>query len=236
MVEGLRGLFELARVDSEIAARVEQQAALPSKRDACSASRALALAKAESLKGDVEAMERTQRQHEASASDQQAVLKKLEGNQHQVKSNEVYTALLQEMEAAKTAMSEAETAVLEDMELLDQRKGQVAAAERDHAAEVESTAREEASIDDLERNVEAQLASFEAERERIGSSIDAKMLATYERVARRRSPAIAVVTGESCSGCRVGIPSQNYNEIRSAQALLTCGQCNRILIHKVHLG
>jgi predicted nucleic acid-binding Zn-ribbon protein len=236
MVEGLRGLVELARIDAEIAARVEQRDALPARRAALVRRRAVTQARVEAARGAIAAIELTQRQQEAQARDQQALLEKLEGQQHQVKSNEAYTALLHEMEAARAAMSEAETAVLEAMESLDEGKAAVAAAESEHASEVAATESEKAALDALESELAEKTVSFESQRSLAASTVPAKMLKLYEQVSRRRSPAIAVVSGETCTGCRVGIPPQNYIEVRSAEALVTCGQCNRILIHQVHLG
>ena len=60
--------------------------------------------------------EAAQRKSEAAAQDQEALLKKLQGQQFQVKTNDAYTALLHEMERAQAAISEAETHVLEAME------------------------------------------------------------------------------------------------------------------------
>jgi len=235
MVEGLRGLVELARIDTEIAARTEQKNALPARRDACARRRSITQARVETARGAIEAIVLTQRQQEAQAKDQQALLERLEGQQHQVKSNEAYTALLHEMEAAKAAMSEAETAVLEAMESLDEGKAAVAAAEGEYVSELAATETEERALDALEGEIDEQLKTFASERTAAATRIDAKILRMYERVASRRSPAIAVVTGETCSGCRVGIPPQNYLEVRSAERLISCGQCNRILIHQAHL-
>jgi len=235
MVEGLKGLVELARIDTEIATRVSRKDALPAKRRKCEERRRTSADRIVTARAATESVELAQRQHEARARDQQALLEKLEGQQHQVKSNEAYTTLLHEMEVAKDAISEAETAVLESMEILDQGQADIASAERVHAEEVAATEAEETDLDASERALDAELEAYRSERAALSQTIDRATLTLYERVARRRIPAIAVVTNETCTGCSVGIPPQNYLEVRTAESLISCGQCNRILIHQVHL-
>ena len=62
------------------------------------------------------AAEQEQRRHEAAVADREALVKKLEGQQFQVKSNDAYKALLHEIDQARAGISEAETRILEAME------------------------------------------------------------------------------------------------------------------------
>ena len=39
------------------------------------------------------------------------------------------------------------------------------------------------------------------------------------------------MTREICTGCRVDIPPQRFVEILSHERVVTCGRCQRILIH-----
>ncbi len=56
-------------------------------------------------------------------------------------------------------------------------------------------------------------------------------MAQYERIAKRRRPAVILVKEERCGGCRVGIPPQSFIEIIRMEAIVTCGNCARILVH-----
>ena len=61
--------------------------------------------------------------------------------------------------------------------------------------------------------------------------LEAKMLAHYQKILNRRRPALVMVTGEMCTGCRVGIPAQDFIDILKSEQLITCGNCQRILFH-----
>ena len=168
---------------------------------------------------------------ESELQDQEALLHKLEGQQFQVKDNTAYTALLSEMEHAKEAISACETRILEEMEAIETGRRTLADAEskeRDTRANVE---RDLVEFAERQQKLEAELTALEAERALVGPQLDAKMLAVYERVAARRRPALALVSGEVCEGCRVGIPAQNYLEIIKGERLITCENCKRILLH-----
>jgi predicted nucleic acid-binding Zn-ribbon protein len=58
----------------------------------------------------------------------------------------------------------------------------------------------------------------------------------YERIAKRRRPAVILVQEERCGGCRVGIPPQTFIEIMRSEMIVTCGNCSRILLHAEKVG
>ena len=236
MIEGMQGLVELSRLDTELAAREREKAVLPQQRDQCVSTRADCEARLEAAREAVAEAEQAQRRAEAEARDQEALLAKLEGQQHQVKTNEAYTALLHEMDAAREAISSAETLILEAMEAIEAGAADRSGTEqevRDTLARVEA---EEKAIEERERVLEGEIAELRGRRQEVGQALAAELLQRYERIAARRSPAIAIVTGETCMGCRVGIPPQNSIEILRGESIVTCGNCQRILIHEDHLG
>jgi predicted nucleic acid-binding Zn-ribbon protein len=231
VLEGLQHLLELQRLDGEIARRQETLAALPIKRKQLEESSAAAAAALEAARLAYQAAEMQQRQAEGALQDQEALLKRLEGQQYQVKDNTAYTALLSEMDHAKTAISTCETKILEGMDAVEAGNAALASAEtadRDARALQES---ELSEFDAREEKLHGELAQLNAERDAVGPKLDPAILAAYEKVAKRRRPALALVKEEMCEGCRVGIPAQNYIEILRAERIVTCGNCQRILLH-----
>ena len=179
--------------------------------------------------------ELAQRGAESKAQDQQAELTRLEGQQHQIKSNTAYTALLGEMDRAREAISDAETHILEAMETIEASRASLAALEEQAKGVVER-------IDGEVRDHEARAKALEVEIDALGRQrgeraerIDRVLLARYERIASRRTPAVAIVSTEICQGCRVGIPPQSYIEILKGEKIVTCGTCQRILVDEHEL-
>lgn len=232
MLEGLEQLLELAQLDDELAALESEAAELPRRRERIAAEREggeTRLAAAQQALKDAEV---SQRQFEAALRDQEALLEKLEGQQFQVKSNDAYTALLHEMELAKEAISAAETHILESMEALETATANLAEAESDSARIRSRFDEEERTVEAREIEVKAATERAQARRSELVPQIDAELLGPYERVAKNRRPAVIVLTSELCSGCRVGIPAQQFIEVRRGEKIVHCGTCNRILLHQ----
>ena len=159
-------------------------------------------------------------------------LRRLEGQQHQVRSNEAYTALLHEMDAAREAISECETGVLLCLEEIEELEGRVAAARAAHASlegELEAAAR---ALDEREAALREELGLLRQTRAKEAAGIPAALLRQYERISAHRWPALARVSGEVCSACRIGIPPQQVLLLLQGQDLVTCGACHRILVHQ----
>ncbi|MFQ5416708.1 MAG: zinc ribbon domain-containing protein [Myxococcota bacterium] len=231
MLEGLKHLLELQRLDEEIASREDALALLPEQRRRLVESRDACTAKLAEARELLQAEEMRQRQSEAAHRDQEALLAKLEGQQFQVKDNAAYTALLSEMDRAKEAISECETRILEGMEAVEAARAALAGAEGDDRNTKSRVERDGQAIATREEKLTAEVAAFTGQREQVGPKLDAQILAAYERVASRRRPALVLVSDETCEGCRVGIPAQNYIEILKGERLITCGSCQRILLH-----
>jgi predicted nucleic acid-binding Zn-ribbon protein len=231
VLESLQHLLELQQLDVGIASREEELAALPGKRKQFEETRAAVAAELARAREAIQNGELDQRQAEASLQDQEALLRRLEGQQFQVKDNTAYTALLHEMEHAKEVISDCETRILEGMDAAESAREALANAEAEDRATRERLVSEEQAADVREEQLQRELAELNARRVEVGPKLDAKILAVYEKILRRRRPALALVSDEMCQGCRVGIPAQNYIEILKGERIITCGNCHRILIH-----
>jgi predicted nucleic acid-binding Zn-ribbon protein len=236
VLEGLQRLHDLQRLDDELTALEEEHAAVPARRsrireerEAC--EQRLAGAKQSLQDGDAE-----QRRAERELQDQEALLKRLEGQQFQVKTNEAYSALLSEMEHARLAISDCETRILESMDAIETARADLASGERERRETDARLGAEERTLEARERELAEAIAGLRKQRDELGGRLAADLLARYERIASRRRPAVVMVSKELCEGCQVDIPPQSYIEILRAERLIACGNCHRILIHQEKLS
>jgi predicted nucleic acid-binding Zn-ribbon protein len=226
----LTQLLELSRLDTQLAALEEDRATLPGRRAAAKQQRSAVEARVAAARDELTQAEGAQRKSEAAAQDQEALLKKLQGQQFQVKTNDAYTALLREMEHAQAAISDAETHILEAMEGIERARARHRELETElrHAgAHLEA---EERACDQREQELSERIAKLRGERESVGGQLEAKLLARYGKIAARRRPAVTIVSAGTCQGCRVGIPPQTVIEIKRGEEPISCPNCTRILV------
>ncbi len=231
MLQGLTHLLELQRVDDELLALQTEFDGLPSHRERIEAQRSECDAQIEAAKQALQTAETTMRKAEADLQDKEALLQRLEGQQFQVKSNDAYTALLHEMDRARESISEHETKILEHMDAIERARGELSEVEK-HVAETRSQLEaERRAIEARDTECTSEIGRLQALRDELKPGVEQDLLAHYERVAKRRRPSVILVTEERCGGCRVGIPPQSYIEILRGEAVVSCGNCSRILIH-----
>jgi uncharacterized protein len=233
-MQGIQALLELSRVDVQIAELEDEKSGLPAARAALVAEREKGLTALEAAQAALVAAEQEQRRHEAAVADREALVKKLEGQQHQIKTNEAYKVLLHEIDQARAAISEAETHILEAMEGIESARAALERARGGAKGTDERTAQQERAIAEREKSLDQTLGNLRRDREALVVGVDADLLARYDRIVVRRRPAVALAVKGSCTGCHVTIPPQTVVNLRRGERLSTCGNCQRILVLAEH--
>jgi predicted nucleic acid-binding Zn-ribbon protein len=218
-------------VDDELVSLQTEYDGLPGHRERIEQERSACDEQLAAAKQALQDGEGGLRQAEALLQDQETLLQRLEGQQFQIKSNDAYTTLLREMEHARESISEHETKILEHMDAIEQSRGQLAEAEKQVGETRSRLEAERRAIDARDTECTSEIDRLRVLRAEVGPGIGPELLNHYERVAKRRRPAVILVKEERCGGCRVGIPPQSFIEILRSEMIVTCGNCARILIH-----
>jgi len=147
-----------------------------------------------------------------------------------VKTNHEYTALLHEIQTAKSEKDAIEERILILMEEADGLSHSVKAAEAARtkaAADGETT---KVSIVAERKVIEGELARLTGERAAHAKQVDARSLATYEQLLKgRRGIAVAPMSGSICGACHVRLRPAVEQVVRRNDGLVQCDNCQRIL-------
>jgi predicted nucleic acid-binding Zn-ribbon protein len=226
----LRTLIDLQAVDSRIGALEADVAKLPVQIAAIHAAVDEAKKAVDTAKTRLDAARKSQRAREKDLEDNRVKRQKYEGQLYQVKTNKEYSAVLVEIEEVKQEKSRIEEDILALMETQERLASDVKEAEaawRDRESEGKA---EEATLAEMLRGVEAELATVRAERAGLATGLSQSVLADYDKIRRHRGVAVAEVTKpNSCGGCRVTITPQRLQELRQQNALIHCESCGRYL-------
>lgn len=231
MKTALLKLVELEAVNQQIAILKAEVAELPKRVAAIESKLAESTSQTATAQSAIKSAEAEKRKNESEIQDWQQKIVKFREQSSSVKNNEQYKALMHEIEYAEQQIATCEERILVGMEANEGLQQSLQAADallKSQAAEVES---EKAHAKSLTAEDEKKLAVLNAQRDAIRAVVEPAWLSHYERIAAKRSNALAEAIDQKCSACNMTMRPQHLNELMLSDRLVTCESCSRILYY-----
>jgi predicted nucleic acid-binding Zn-ribbon protein len=225
--DALRDLHTLHQRAKAVRDRLQSGPKTLAARQAALAARQADLEKARKALQDAK-LGLSKNEHALQAS--QAKIDDLKVKLNQVKKNEEYKALQNQIAHDKAAMGKYEDQILQGYEVIETQTAELAKFE----AEVKDFAQE---VEKLQADLEAQavsqktlLGELEASIASGEDSIPVDQREQYRRVVRQLgADALAAVEGGACVGCYTSVTAQTLNELINRESLTFCKSCGRLL-------
>lgn len=150
----------------------------------------------------------------------------------EVKTNDQYRALRNEISFAKKEIRTAEDQIIDRMEEAEALAGKVAAAEKALAEESVGVAKEVAEVERVVDGDRQKLAAERIERDRVAEKVPPRLLRAYERVRRKlKDRAVSAAIAGRCSSCNMVLRQHLLQQLRRSgeQDVITCEFCCCIL-------
>ena len=168
---------------------------------------------------------------EGEVEQTEAAIVKYKTQQMQVKKNEEYTALENEIKALQGKISDLEDTELEVLEAIDAKAVELAAA-REETNQQQQTL--EAHIALMRQNFDSFASELEDARNAVvacEADIDPSVLQQYKYVNGqiKRPPVVVQMEDGRCLGCHLKVSGEVESEARKGRDLVRCDSCGRIL-------
>ncbi len=234
MDSNLQRLQELQVLDSRVAGLERKLEAIPTRIHGIRDGLQQAKASVDAIRTKLDGARKDIRTKEKELEYQAAQRKKLEAKLYEVKTNKEYSAVLAEIESAKVEKDRIEEEILALMELQERLGREVVEGDaRLRPQEAEAKVQEAAATEEL-RALEVDVEAARSERESVVRDVPRDLLVQYARLLKGRAGLAVALVGSNgiCSGCRVTLTPQRFNEVRQSSQILVCENCGRFLYYQ----
>jgi uncharacterized protein len=231
MKDELKKLIALQNLDTTIRKLEKDQEAIPERRAEIEREfdqRAFEIRALETRRDEAK---HTRARLENEVVEQRGRAERAERNLMSSKKQDEYTAAIREADSARKQISQLETQILEQLEVLEQadaslneRADEIASLNSDRDARLKA-------FDDETGTIGDRLAVARKERDEVFANLPKQMSGMYARIKARIRDGVAVAEARnrSCSACFMSLRPQVMAEIRRGEEVLTCDNCGRIL-------
>lgn len=141
-------------------------------------------------------------------------------------------SIQQELKSLRSRQDEEETALLEQIEVVESLTRERSERAGDLDAKTVELADTERVLAEKLAEIESERKALQAQRDEAAAQIPEPVMELYLGLRKKHRNAVVLLKNGLCQGCRVELPAEDVDRITSAEGLWRCPNCGRILITK----
>lgn len=230
--EELKSLYNLQKIDSKVDEIQVLKGELPIEVKDLEDELAGLETRIEKLNDELKKVEDTVAQRKIAIKEAEALIKKYEKQQANVKNNREYDALSKEIELQKLDIQLSEKRIKDTADDKKSKQAQIEAAEKVIKGKKKDLSNKNKELEVIVEETEKEEKSLMRKSKDAESHIEPRLLVAYQKVRKnfRNGLAVVKVQRDSCGGCFNKIPPQRQMEIRQRKKIIVCEHCGRITV------
>lgn len=236
MLEAIEKLLILQDRDRKIMQVNSELARIEPERESLRRRATESQAGLEAKKHQFKQIESDRKRLELEVEAKKQLIEKYSLQQFQTKKNDEYKALANEIDLCKAQIVQLEDQQLELMEKAETVHKEVLASTELALSTKKSVESQLADLDNKEKNLQRQLAEYEAGYEQLASAVDESVRNRYERLKKQKGwNTVVGIEHSVCGGCHMKLPTHVVLSCQAQQEIMSCPNCGRILYYARHM-
>jgi uncharacterized protein len=228
--EQLKALIRLQHIDSKIDQVSKLRGDLPDEIRDLEDEKTGLETRIRNHKQELQDSDANRARADREIKDSEALIKKYEEQQLQVRNNREYDALTKEIESQRQRIADAQ-ARIEEIETNTPLLGTAIQEAEQRLAELsEVLTGKRAELDEVLQDTQQEQAELEARRNEAAQAVDKRYLRAYDRLRDRLRDGRAVVPLERGAAAGFAVPPQRQVEIRQRNRIVACEHTGRVIV------
>jgi uncharacterized protein len=230
--ERLRALYSLQLVDSEIDKIKTLRGELPLEVQDLEDEIAGLETRLGNFKDEVVNLEKSVSKKHNEITDAEALIKKYEEQQKNVRNNREFDSLSKEIEYQNLEIELFNKKIKEFNFQIEEKKVVITESEVTLAERKTDLDNKKSELDEIISDTQKEEEGLYKKLETIEEIIEDRLLSAYKRIRAnaRNGLAVVPVQRDACGGCFNQIPPQRQLDIKSRKKIIVCEYCGRILV------
>jgi predicted nucleic acid-binding Zn-ribbon protein len=230
--EKLKALYELQKVDSDVDKIKILRGELPLEVQDLEDEIIGLETRMQNLEDELKSLDTAQANKKAEITNSQALIKKYQEQQNNVRNNREFDSLSKEIEFQTLEIELCEKRIREFAVQIAAKNEQITQSRQQLEERQGDLKNKKDELEDISMETRKEEENLHNKSKDLETIIEPRLITAYKRIRGNARNGLAVVTVErdACGGCFNKIPPQRQLDIKSRKKIIVCEYCGRILV------